>query len=221
MGLLGSIFSKQRVQLIVNNNTVIQLDASIKEIHGRESPPTEFPVENGTVISDHVMIKPFNLELTGVISDTPVGDTQGLITEVATSFTSALTPPVGLVAASAGYALFSALSESEAPSVVAYNQLLNLQASAQPVDVWTSLYRYPNMWISSISAPRDAETGRVLIFTVKLVQLILVQPQSVNIQVFANPALSANKADAGSSTVGLKEAQQGFAQGKDFAYKGG
>lgn len=212
MGLLGAIAGTTRVQIIQNNNTVIQLDASIKELHQRESPPTEFPVENGTTISDHVIIKPLSLELTGIISDTPISGANQLLTEAATTLTSALLPPVGLVVGSAAYALYKSLSDSKSPSVAAYNQLLQLQENAQPVDVLTSLFRYTNMWIKSISAPRDADTGKALIFTISLVQLLLVTPQSVSIQIFANPDLAAGPADVGQQDPALANAaKQGHA----------
>lgn len=201
MGLMGSIGGKRKVQFIVNNNTVIQLDTSIKETHSRSSQATKFPVENGSVISDHVLVSPFSLKITGIISDTPIGDTQQLLTEVATTLTSALVPPVGIIAGAAGYALFSALNGSESPSVQAYNQLLNLQANAQPFDVLTSLYRYANMWITDLTVPRDIDSSNILMFEVSLEQLLIVQPQSVNISIFANPGLSSNKADAGESPV--------------------
>jgi hypothetical protein len=211
MGLFGPIGSKQRVQLIpiptagvpIPNAAVIQFDASLKETHTRDSPPTEFPVENGQVISDHVIVKPFSLELTGIITDSPIGDVQALITQGVTSVVSKLVPPAGVVAAAAGFSLFSTIGSSNRPSVAAYQQLLGLQANAQPFDVLTSLYRYSSMWIKSISVPRDAETGDSLVFTLTCVQLLLVTPQSVNVQIFANPALSANQADLGQQGVGL------------------
>jgi|WetSurMetagenome_2_1015567.scaffolds.fasta_scaffold297749_2 hypothetical protein len=214
MGLLGAVLgSQQKVQFIQNQtNTLIQLDASIKEDHTRESSPTEFPIENGNTVSDHVILKPFNLSITGIITDTPIGDTKNLLTEVATTLTSSLLPPLGVVAAGAGFALFKALSNSSSPSVAAYGQLLQLQANAQPFDVLTTLYRYPSMWIKNISAPRDSETGKALIFTVQLTQLILVTPQSVNVQIFANPGLAANKADLGQQGLGIPN---GFKKGYD------
>lgn len=212
-GLSNLLSSKTRVQFIQNNNTVISFDASIKENHTRESPPTEFPIEDGREISDHIILKPFNLELTGVISDTPIGGLQGLLQEAGVTAAAALLPPVGIVAAAGALALFSALASSKSPSVAAYGQLIQLQTNAQPVDVITSLYRYPNMWIKSISVPRDSETGQVLLFTVSLVQLLIVRPQSVNISIFANPALSANKADLGQNGLDLaSDAQQGYAR---------
>lgn len=211
-GLSGILTGKTKVQFVQNNNTVITFDASIKENHTRESPASEFPIETGQVISDHIIVKPFSLELTGIISDTPLGGLGGLLQEVGVTAASALLPPVGVVAISGALALFSALAGSKSPSVAAYGQLINLQQTAQPFDVITSLYRYPSMWIKSLSVPRDADTGQALLFTVQLVQLLLVTPQSVNISIFANPSLSANKADLGQADPGLlSDAQQGYA----------
>lgn len=203
MGILGLLGGKTRVQFIVANNTVIQLDVSEKEDHKRDSPPTENPIETGQDVSDHIILKPFSLEITGIISDTPIGDISGLLTEVATSAISRLIPPAGLAAASAAYSRFSAVSNSSKPSVAAYNQLLNLQANGEVFDVLTSLKRYSNMMIASISAPREAAWANALLFTVSLRQILIVSPQSVNIQVFANPGLSANNVDTGSQGLGL------------------
>lgn len=212
MGLFGSILGQQRVQFIQNSSsTIIQLDASLKETHKRESPPSEFPIENGDTVSDSVLIRPFSLDITGIITDSPIGGVQGLITEGATSLVSALLPPIGVVAGAAAYGLFKSLSSAKSPSVAAYLQLLKLQENAQPFDVLTSLFRYPNMWIKALSVPRDAQTGAALIFDVSLVQLLLVTPQSVNVQIFANPGLSANKADLGQQGL---ELPNGFANGQ-------
>lgn len=213
MGLIGSLTGrKTRVQFIQNStSTLIQLDASLKESHSRKSTPTKFPVETGGNISDHVILDPFELEITGIITDTPLSGIQQIVTEISSSVASALLPPVGVIAASSAYALFKALSDSDSPSVAAYGQLLQLQANRQPFDVLTSLYRYPSMWISHLSAPRDSGTGDSLIFTVGLSQLIVVSPQSVNVQIFANPALSANQGDLGQQGLGLPN---GFAAGQ-------
>ena len=206
MGLIASLSgNKTKVQFFQKNDSgyvsVMQFDASISEKHSRESPATEFPVENGYSISDHIIIRPFALEITAMISDTPINSTNSLVTEAATTLTSSLVPPVGIVTASAGYALFNTMQNggsssngqpSPSPSKIAYQQILNLQANATPVDVLTTLYRYPSMWIRSVSVPRDSQTGNCILVTISLVQLILVSPQSVNIAIFSNPGLASN-----------------------------
>jgi len=216
MGLFGAILAnKQLVQFIQNpTGTVIQLDASLKETHSRSSTATKFPIENGNNISDHIIISPVSLSIDGIISDTPIGGLKGLITEAATTLTSALVPPVGLAALAGGVALFSALSGSKSPSVQAYLQLLQLQENAMPFDVLTTLYRYNNMWIEDLSAPREVENGNALIFTVKLSQLLIVAPQSINISIFANPGLAAGQGDLGRQGLGYANAfQQGQISG--------
>jgi hypothetical protein len=208
VGLFGAILGQQRVQIIQNNSTVLQLDCSVSETHTRESPPTEFPVENGDTISDHIIIKPFELELQGIISDTPIGGIGGLLTEAATTLTSALLPPSGLITAAAGVAIFSALTGAKSPSVAAFTQLIQLQQLAQPLTVLTSLNRYTNMWIKSISIPRDSNTGKILLFNVHFRQLLIVAPQSVNVAVFANPGLSAAQANTGEQGPQLSQQYQ-------------
>ncbi len=217
--LTSIIGGKTRVQFIQNNQTVITLDASINETHSRASPPTEFPVEQGATVSDHIIVKPFALEITGIISDSPIGGLNGYLQEAATSLVSALIPPAGLAAITGAQALFSALSGSASPSVAAYNQILQLQQNAQPFDVLTSLYRYSSMWIKNISVPRDAGSGNMLFFTISLVQLLIVSPQSVNLQIFSNPGLSANNADLGNQSNGIPNGFQAGYQNTTSAIK--
>jgi hypothetical protein len=200
-GITSAIKGKRRVQFIQSNQSVIQIDATVSESHVREVQPSEFPIENGQVISDHLIVRPASLEITGVISDFPIGGGQGLVTEAATSVASSLIPPAGLAAIAGAVGLISAGAAS--PSIQAYLKLVQLQKSGQPVDVLTTLERYPNMWIKTITVPRDAASGRILLFTLSMVQLLLVAPQSVNVQIFANPALSANNADVGSQSNGI------------------
>lgn len=224
MGLLGALLGNQRVQIIQNDNTVIQLDCSVSETHSRESTPTEFPVENGQTVSDHIILKPLTLEITGIVSDTPVGGIGGLITEAATSVTSALAPPLGVVGGAAalgiGSALFSALLGSKSPSVAAFLQLLSLQQNSQALTILTSLNRYENMWIRSVSVPRDSNTGKILQFTASFTQLLLVTPQSVNLGVFANAALSAAQGNSGEQNLNLsKKYQQGFSDSSSAVNK--
>lgn len=191
--------SQRRVQFVQNNNTVITVDCMVNEKHSREAVPTEFEVEDGSTVSDHVVLKPFNLSLTGIISDTPVNVATLANAALTTAITS-FAPPVGVVGGAAGLSgvsLAAALFGAKNPSVQAYEQLLGLQESRKPFDVLTTLKRYANMWIKSLGAPRDAGTGRVLLFEIELVQLLLVTPLTVNIVKYATPDLAAKQVDKG------------------------
>ncbi len=48
------------------------LDATISEEHEYNSRVTQFPVENGTVISDHIINDPIRLSISGIVSDSPI-----------------------------------------------------------------------------------------------------------------------------------------------------
>jgi hypothetical protein len=204
-GLIGKIAGAKRVQFIQQpTGTILELDCSVKETHSRESPATKFPVEDGTSISDDIILQPISLEIEGIISDTPLNLGQALLTSVATS----VLPSVGVIAGAGGLALFNALQGSDSPSVAAFIQILKLQETKQPFDVITTLNRYTNMWIESISVPRDKDTARVIHFTMKLTQLIVVSPQTVNIAKFNNADLSASELNAGKQESGAISAAQ-------------
>lgn len=195
MSIVGALLGTQRrVQFIRNDKTVIEIDCTISEAHSRESRPTKFPVEDGSTVGDHVILGNFVLKMQGIISDSPLRTEKALLTTVVSKFV----PPLGVVAAAAGanlvQRLFSAVSDAKSPSVKAYEQLLDLQSQKQPFNVVTTLKRYPSMWISNLSAPRDAGTGQALVFDLDLEEIIIVKPKTVLIQVFANPDAAADNA---------------------------
>lgn len=214
--------SQRKVQIIQNGNTVITVDASINETHSRASPPTKFEIENGQNITDHQILEPFSLKLQGIISDTPLNSLGALINSGVTTGVSFAAGPIGVIAGGAGVALFNALAKSKSPSVAAYGQLLALQSAKQPFDVLTTLQLYKNMWISNLSVPRDAGTGRSLVFDLDLVQLLLVTPQSINIVKFAAPDLSAAQANKGKkeTSEAVKFFRQGVGDANSLASKG-
>ncbi len=206
--------NQQRVQFIQSGTgTVILLDCCVQETHSRESPPTEFEVEDGQTISDHIIVKPFSLEIQGIISDTPISALTGAMT----TLTSVALPPVGVVGAAAGSALYSAIADTASPSQVAYKQLRQLQESRLPFNVLTSLNRYENMWIKSLSIPRDANTGQILMFTVSLVQILLASPQTVNLQLFRDADMAASFANLGKQEM----VDPGIAQATKAGVKAG
>lgn len=77
MGSLGLLF-KQRVRIGVGASDeflpvgAVELDASIDEIHTSANEITQFPVEKGVAIGDHVRRQPERLQIRGILTDHPV-----------------------------------------------------------------------------------------------------------------------------------------------------
>lgn len=195
MSIVGTLLGTQRrVQFIRNDKTVIEIDCTVSENHSRESKATQFEVEDGSTVGDHFILGNQKLKLQGIISDSPLRTERALLTTAVSKFA----PPLGVIGAAAGanvvQRLFSVVSGAKSPSVKAYEQLLDLQSQRQPFSVVTTLKRYDSMWITNLSAPRDAGTGLSLVFDLDLENVRIVKPQTVNLQVFQNSDLAADDA---------------------------
>jgi hypothetical protein len=51
---------------------VLTLDVTVEESHDFSADVTEFPIEGGAVITDHVRLRPRQLNITGFVTDTPL-----------------------------------------------------------------------------------------------------------------------------------------------------
>jgi hypothetical protein len=218
MGLLAAIGTIKKVQFIKNGTAVISFEASLKETHSRKSTATRFPIEDGTYVNDHIILDPLELNMTLIITDYPISSLSGLLTEAVSSLTSKLIPKGGIISAGGGLGGLSAISalfgKSASPSITNYQQLLMIQESKSYFSVLTSLYRYENMCISSLSVPREASNGKCILVDISLTQLIIVQPKIVQIKALANPGIADALRDTGNNA---SSALNGFANGEKFA----
>lgn len=67
--VLSLLFNRKYV---ATNIAGVFLDATLTENHRYTSRVTNFPVEDGRVISDHLIKDPEEVEITGIVSDTPL-----------------------------------------------------------------------------------------------------------------------------------------------------
>jgi hypothetical protein len=75
--VLSLIFGKQKYAQSLfkyrfNGPAVVTFDTMVSEEHKFSSRITYFPVENGSIISDHIFKQPDVIILSGLISDTPL-----------------------------------------------------------------------------------------------------------------------------------------------------
>lgn len=67
--VLSLLFGRKYAQ---SNIGGIFLDATLSEDHQYNSRVTNYPVEDGRIISDHIINEPETLQITGIVSDTPL-----------------------------------------------------------------------------------------------------------------------------------------------------
>lgn len=67
--VLSLLFGKKYARTAVAG---VVLDAVLTEDHAYNSRVTNYPIESGLIISDHIINEPDTLQITGVVSDTPL-----------------------------------------------------------------------------------------------------------------------------------------------------
>lgn len=141
--VLSLLFGKKYARTAISG---VVLDAVLSEDHSYNSRVTNYPVENGLIISDHIINEPDALQITGVVSDTPL------------SFLTLLANPIGV---------------SNAPSVNAFNALVEIHNRRERITVVTGIKVYTNMVITSLQVPRNVQSGQSLTFVIDLQKIFL------------------------------------------------
>lgn len=136
------------------------LDASLSESHQYTSEVTQFPVEDGSVITDHIQNKPDQVSINGFVTNTPIRS----FTEVAQSVD--LVRPIGV----------SGRTE------LALETLLNIHKLRVLVTIVTNLKAYKDMALTSLTIPRNAAIGDVLEFSADFVKVVKVSSALVTVE---------------------------------------
>lgn len=117
--------------------TRLELDASVTETHRSTAEVTQHPVEVGADLTDHVRAMAQEIDIVGVVSNTPVP----------------LDANVVLPSVPGGDPTSRAEDAVEA--------LARLQATGTLCTVTTTLKSYRNMYMLALSTTRDASRGNV------------------------------------------------------------
>lgn len=129
------------------------VDVFVTEEHSHEAEVTQWPVEEGADITDHVRLLPDSVTLEGIVSDTPIG------------------------------AVADQRGADVLPSEEAYTILLAIRENRKTVSVKTSLTTYHNMILKSLTEPRSATTGEALRFRATFVQITTVKNERTVVKV--------------------------------------
>jgi hypothetical protein len=145
----------------------IELDAAIQEQHSGSATVTQFPVETGTNIADHVRQEPDRLRVEGIVSNTPLP--------------SQVNVPAG------EFNQRAEANEFAFRGPYAYSRLVALLEASVPVTISTELRDYESMVLVSLDVPRDAETGDVLRFMAEFEKVTQVSTRSVAVELKRSP----------------------------------
>lgn len=130
-----------------------QIDATTNEDHDTDADVTQYPIEDGSDVVDNVHVKPRNLTLQCIVSDTPLAPMDTIRTP------------------------------GSIPSHDAYNRMDAIMQAKQPITVITRRRVYTQMFMSKLSAPDNADIGDSLQFTVSFVQGKILVNQRINVRV--------------------------------------
>ena len=142
----------------------IELDAVISESHTSEVRVTRNPIELGADITDHSVVEPKRIQIIAQVSDTPLG--VAAIGQIIDNIT-------GLFG--------SSTSENVTRSNAAYNAMIQLQESREPVDIQTKLKLYRNMIITNVSVTQDKDTSRIVLMNISAEEVRIVQTKIVKL----------------------------------------
>lgn len=150
---------------LLGSTAGIVIDATLTESHVLSAEVTNYPIESATpqsptTVSDHVQLHSRVYQMSGVISDTPIG--------------FLVVGNIGNVIGAINSRFFGNSKSTEV-----YYQLVALWQSRAPFTVTSNLQRYPNMIITNLTVDKDVDTANSISFKATLQQVNIVTSQSI------------------------------------------
>lgn len=165
----------------------LTLDVVISENHQFDSKVTQYPIESGGEVADHIINDPVILSMTGIITNSPIKIFGGILSNLA-SGQPAIPNRVG----------------------AAFTLLTDMREIKERFVVVTGLKVYNFMFFKSLSFPRDGNTGDALRIVAVLTRISKAASKKVEVQNL-DPGttdakkntkdLGAEKVDQGGKTV--------------------
>ena len=149
----------------IDFETVLELDAAVHETHEYTNTITDFPVEKGFSISDHVFKVPEKLTLEGFVTNSPIPysvNNVSVLLDSGDRVNSSFEKLMDLAGYDPSGKMVTVLSRIRMPSII---------------KVVTGLRVYSNMLITHLSFPRDITTGESLRFTCELRRVVVVDAE--------------------------------------------
>ena len=167
---------------LTSATTSLQLDAAIDENHSIKNTITQFPVEDGLNISDHIKQEPDRLKITGFVTNSPIIygalDSGNNLQLQGQTVIINNNPVLATDKVQASYDILMKLTGRKNTKL--FTDTPSFSAPAV-VDVFTTLRCWLNMVVESIEIPRSKDTGDALQFVMTLVSIRKVQTAYANV----------------------------------------
>jgi hypothetical protein len=164
----------KRVTISNEVGDIIKIDCTVTEDFSYEAEVTEFPIDNGSDITDHVIIKPFKYSLSGIQSDYP-DELFSIISSVA-----------------------DMVNKAERKSKTASDVLVEAMEKRETLKITNGLKTLENMILTKINFPRDKKTTYALKFSLDFKQVAFVETaQQVDVPNVSTAKKAAPAADTG------------------------
>jgi hypothetical protein len=166
---------------------VLTLDAALMIGHEQSASLTKNPIEDGSNVTDNVVLDNNVLNITGLVSEAPLsllGSAFNVFTGVAaTKAVQTLGSPFGTITGAAVGSLGGLIARRNPEDVnfpkKAFQFLTELKEKRTPIVIETSLKVYNNMILTKLSVPQDSGKGGSLEFTATFEQIQVVKTSTV------------------------------------------
>lgn len=142
----------QSITSVYSDVISVDFDVTQEEMHEWSNDVTQFPVEIGSQITDHIQPLPDKLTLSGVITNSAISETA-----------------------------LQELEGGDDRVQTAFELLLKLKEDRTLLTVYTKHKIYTDMALKSVNLPRDAGIGDSIKFKMEFVNVRLVDTQTVDV----------------------------------------
>ena len=165
---------------ILNNSGIelIEFDATPSIRHLKTNTISSYPVEDGSMISDHITRKNNTVDLDAVISN---ANQSAIKRKIDTGLIGAVNAVAGTtVIPTIVPSILGLLETATDRRAISYKMLEDIRVSNQLYKLRTGLQIYNNVLITSIEYIETTEFSTALSFTISFEQVRVVQTQQVN-----------------------------------------
>lgn len=165
---------------IGNPGAVLLVDVTLSDKVSYKAEMTEHPVEVGSDVTDHILVKPIEISIEGIASEDPVElkdaySEKGLLDEL-TDSAGAVAGAVlqkfgasgiiqGAAAAVGGVVTSRLFANAQSPGNQAKEALTKMLTQKTAVNIQVGKKNYPNMQMITLDFPRDPKLGHAVKFS--------------------------------------------------------